>query len=90
MFDSMKSKVLGAGLGLALVGSAIGGIAATSAQMPPSTQATQSQTVATPQTEAADTPGVAETPEANELLLPGGGHADAAGVDAQHDFQGVE
>ncbi len=88
MFETMKSKVLGAGLGLALVGSAVGGVAMTGltsagAQTPPNTPSvTQSQ--------QAEAPETADKPEANEPQLPGGGHADADGVDVQHDFQGVE
>lgn len=95
MFETMKTKILGAGLGLALIGSAVGGVAMTGltsagAQTPPSTPGvTQSQ--------PADAPGAPEAPEsatdaaeANEPQLPGGGHADAGGVDVQHDFQGVE
>ncbi len=94
MFETIKSKVLGAGLGLALVGSAVGGVAMTGltsagAQTPPSTPSvTQSQPADAP---GADAPESAtDTAEANEPQLPGGGHADADGVDVQHDFQGVE
>ena len=89
MFDTMKAKVLSAGVGLALIGTAIGGatltgITAAGAQTP---VATQSQAAETP-----DTPGAtegAEQPEANEQELPGG-HEDPDGVDVQHEFQGVE
>jgi len=95
MFETMKTKILGAGLGLALVGSAVGGVAMTGltsagAQTPPSTPAVT-------QSESAEVPGAPEAAEsatdaaeANEPQLPDGGHADAAGVDVQHDFQGVE
>ncbi len=84
MFETMKSKMLGAGLGLALVGSALGGVVMTGmtsvgAQTPTSTPATQSQQSAT--SDATD------TSDANE---PGGGHEDAPGTDVQHDFEGVE
>lgn len=88
MFNTMRSKVLGAGLGLAMAGTALGGVVLTgvtaaSAQTPPTTpSATQSQ--------PAEAPETAGTAEANEPQLPGGGHADADGVDVQHDFQGVE
>ena len=88
MFKTMKSKVVGAGLGLALAGTALGGVVMTgvtaaSAQTPPTTPpVTQSQ--------PADAPETASKAEANEPQLPGGGHADADGVDVQHDFQGVE
>ncbi len=88
MFDTVKSKVVGAGLGLALLGSAAGGVVMTgvtaaAAQVPPSTPSVTQPT----QAEAPETAGTAE---ANEPQLPGGGHADADGVDVQHDFQGVE
>ena len=97
MFETMKSKLLGAGLGLALVGSAVGGVAMTGvtaagAQTPPSTpDVTQSQPAETPGAEAPEAPDSAtDAAEANEPQLPGGGNADAPGVDVQHDFQGVE
>ncbi len=99
MFETMKAKVLGAGLGLALVGSAVGGVAMTGitsagAQTPPNTPVvTQSQTAETPGTEAPGTEApesATDTAEANEPQLPGGGHADADGVDVQNDFQGVQ
>ncbi len=98
MFESMKAKVLGAGLGLALVGSAVGGVVTTGitaagAQTPSATPVTQSQTAETPGTEAPGTEApesATDTAEANEPQLPGGGHADADGVDVQNDFQGVQ
>ena len=31
-----------------------------------------------------------EVDEQNETALPGGGHADQPGADAQHEFQGIE
>lgn len=31
-----------------------------------------------------------EAVEAGEPSLPGGGHADASGVDVQHEFDGIE
>ncbi len=91
MFETMKAKVLGAGLGLALVGSAVGGVAMTgltaaSAQTPPTNTPAITQPATTPEKPES----AVEATEANEPQLPGGGHADAAGVDVQHDFQGVE
>lgn len=105
MFDTMKKKPFGAGVALALVGSTLGGVAmvglpSAAAQTPPNTPAVTQQaapgTSQTPQAEPTDTaeaPECANAPEtadANEPQLPGGGHADPAGVDVQHDFQGVE
>lgn len=100
MFESTKAKLLGAGVGLMLIGSAAGGtallgITSTAAQTPPATPAvTQNapanQTPDTAETTNAPEGAKAETAEANEPQLPGGGHADADGVDVQHDFQGVE
>ena len=91
MFETMKSKVLGAGLGLALVGSAVGcvamtGLTAAGAQTPPANTPAVTQQAEKPEANES----AVETPEANEPQLPGGGHADAAGADVQHDFQGVE
>ncbi|TAK68403.1 MAG: hypothetical protein EPO22_02240 [Dehalococcoidia bacterium] len=91
MFETMKSKVLGAGLGLALISSAVGGVAMTGltsvgAQTPPANTPAVTQQAEKP--EANESAG--DAPEANEPQLPGGGHADADGVDVQHDFQGVE
>ncbi len=91
MFETMKSKVLGAGLGLALVGSAVGGVAMTGltsagAQTPP----TNTPAVTEPATTPEQPESAVEAPEANDPQLPGGGNADAAGTDVQHDFQGVE
>ena len=93
MFETMKAKILGAGLGLALAGSAVGGVAMTGltsagAQTPPSTPgATQSQPAETPGAEAPEASESAETADPND---PAGGHEDAPGTDVQHDFQGVE
>lgn len=89
MLDTMKAKVLGAGVGLALLGTAIGGatltgITSAGAQTP---DTTQSQTAETPDAPEADES--AEQPEANEQELPGG-HEDPDGVDVQHEFEGVE
>lgn len=89
MLDTMKAKVLGAGVGLALLGTAIGGvtltgITAAGAQTP---VATQSQAEETP--DAPEANESAEQPEANEQELPGG-HEDPDGGDVQHEFQGVE
>ena len=95
MFETMKAKVLGAGLGLALVGSAVGGVAMTgltaaSAQTPPTNTPAITQPATTPDTTAEQPESAVGAPEANEPQLPGGGNADAAGVDVQHDFHGVE
>ncbi|MHB8377155.1 MAG: hypothetical protein ACYDEB_09410 [Dehalococcoidia bacterium] len=96
MFESMKAKLLGAGAGLMLVGSAAGGaallgITSTAAQTPPAVtqNAPANQTPDTAET--AKAPEGANTAEANEVLPPGVvPHADADGVDVQHDFQGAE
>ncbi|MDE3094852.1 MAG: hypothetical protein KGK07_02490 [Chloroflexota bacterium] len=100
MFESTKAKLLGAGAGLMLIGSAAGGaallgITSTAAQTPTNTpvvtqNAPANQTPDTAETTNAPEGAKAETTEANEPQLPGGGHADADGVDVQHDFQGVE
>lgn len=92
MFDTMKAKLVGAGVALTLLGTAAGGaalsgITAAGAQTPPANTPTVTEPAGT-QPEAPET--AAETAEANEPQLPGGGHADADGIDVQHDFQGIQ
>lgn len=81
---------------------AVGGLSsiAASAPTPTATPAQQTKPAAGPAettnaaeaaTGAADTTGTAETAaEANEPALPGGGHADPAGQNVDHQFEGVE
>ncbi len=93
MFETMKAKAIGAGVGLALIGSVVGGAALTgitgaSAQTPPTNTPAVTQSV---QPDTAETTTAAESvAEANEPQLPGGGHADANGVNVQNDFQGIQ
>ncbi|MDE3094521.1 MAG: hypothetical protein KGK07_00785 [Chloroflexota bacterium] len=93
MFETMKAKVVGAGVGLALLGSVVGGaaltgITAASAQTPPSNTPAVTQSAGP---DKAETTTAAESvAEANEPQLPGGGHADANGVNVQNDFQGIQ
>jgi hypothetical protein len=49
-----------------------------------------SSSTANPGAEAPDTGAEATTEPANEPQLPGGGHADAPGATADHQFEGVE
>ncbi len=91
MFETMKAKVVGAGVGLALLGSVVGGaaltgITAVGAQTPPANMpaVTQSAPAEAPESATSAT-------EANEVLPAGAvAHADANGVDVQFDFQGIQ
>jgi hypothetical protein len=64
---------------------AVGGLSAmaASAPTPKATPAQQTK----PPAEPAET---ADAAEATEPALPGGGHADAAGQNVDHQFEGVE
>lgn len=93
MFETMKAKAIGAGVGLALLGSVAGGavltgVTAAGAQTPPANTPAVTQSA---QPDKAESTTAAESvAEANEPQLPGGGHADANGVDVQNDFQGIQ
>jgi hypothetical protein len=95
MLQTMRAKVLAAGAGLALLGSAVFGVAAVGAQQTPPTTTppaatAPADTTAEPTAENPAAESATEPVEANDPALPGGGYADPAGVDAQHDFQGIE
>jgi hypothetical protein len=82
---------LGAGAGIALAQPA-----PTPTLPPPSATSTPSQAQATAPDKAPEAPeatGRAERPgaeESGDTGLPGGGHADTAGQNADHQFEGVE
>ncbi len=54
------------------------------------TPAPSGPTVDAPNAEAPDIGAEATTEPANESQLPGGGHADAPGATADHQFEGIE
>ena len=98
MLKTMKGKILGAGVGLAIIGSGVGGIAMTGITSVGAQTSTPTATQSTPAPNGSDLPGApdnAETTasdaaEPNDPQLPSGGHADPAGVDTQHEFTGIE
>ncbi len=87
-----KQKVVGlSALALiAIVGTA--GLGALNTVVHAQSQPAQVQQVAPKETvDAAEKPAGAETAEpANEPNLPGGGHQDTNGAQADHQFEGVE
>jgi len=96
---SFKQTILLAGTPAILI---VGGLSAMAASAPTPTATPQQQTqpaaeqgetadAAQAATGAAETTGATEAAaEANEPALPGGGHADAAGHNVDHQFEGVE
>jgi hypothetical protein len=91
MLERMKTKLLGVGVGLALIGATVGGGIAVHAQTSPpaTTSPSATATVNGPEQEGPETANV-EKAEPNEPALPDGGHQDQAGVDVQHEFSGIE
>ena len=90
---SIKRTILLIGTPAILVAGGLTAMAA-SAATPTTTPPAQTQPSAEPSGAAAETaePTTAAeaAAEANEPALPGGGNADAAGQNADHQFDGVE
>jgi hypothetical protein len=106
MFDlKRKLAIAGVGvLGVAGLGVGVAAAQTSPSSTPPSAPVTapapNAQDTTTPDapgaTEKPETPGAAEAPEKagaeepGDANLPGGGHADAAGQNVDHQFDGVE
>lgn len=82
-----RMAIMAAGvLGMAGVGSGVAMAQSTPTRTPPAATAASPDSPELPGTEA---PGV-EQAEPGETNLPGGGHADVAGQNVDHQFEGVE
>jgi hypothetical protein len=69
------------------IGSGVAFAQASSSTTPPAASSTAAPDTGPEAPEAVETPGVEEPGEAN---LPGGGHADPAGENVDHQCEGVE